>query len=106
MRSRSTLVLAAGFGTLLSLVALLGVEAVRRSGRIHNQLVSAHQAHMESDALLRDLPAQLHLAGILTRDYLLDPSQLTAPVHREQLLALRDEMRRNLDEVARRLPPD
>jgi signal transduction histidine kinase len=103
MRSRSWLILSIGFGTLILLIGLLGFGAMRRSQILHDQTVSAHEAYLQTDAVLREIPADLYLSDILIRDYLLDPSQISAPSYREQLLTRRSSIRQRLDLLAQRL---
>jgi signal transduction histidine kinase len=103
MRSRTWLVLSIGFGTLILLIGLLGFGAMRRAQALHNETVAAHDAYLETDAVLREIPADLYLGGILIRDYLLDPSHLLAPAYRERLLARRSSIQQRLDLLAQRL---
>lgn len=103
MRSRSWLVLLIGFGTLVLLIGLLGFGAMRRAQALHDETVAAHDAYLQTDAVLREIPADLYLGGILIRDYLLDPSHLLAPTYREQLLARRSSIQQRLDLLAQRL---
>jgi signal transduction histidine kinase len=98
MRSRSWLVLLIGFGTLILLIGLLGFGAMRRAQALHNETVAAHDAYLQTDAVLREIPADLYLSGILIRDYLLDPSRELAPAYREQLLARRSSIQKRLGE--------
>lgn len=102
MRPRGWLVLLFGFGTLLLLIGLLGFGALRRAQVLHNETVSAHDAYLRTDAVLREIPADLYLGDILIRDYLLDTSHLMAPAYREQLLARRSSIRERLDVLALR----
>jgi signal transduction histidine kinase len=83
MRSLGTAVI--GFGMLLLLVGLMGTGAIRRSGDLYEQITAAQRADQEVDAAIRDLPADLHLTGILVRDYVLDPSPAAGPAYKEQL---------------------
>jgi hypothetical protein len=78
MRSRSWLVLAIGFGALVLLIGLLGFGAMRQAQALHDETVSAHDAYLQTDAVLREIPADLYLGDILIRDYLLDLSHLMA----------------------------
>lgn len=103
MRSRSWLVLSLGFGTLILLIGLLGFGSMRRSQTLHDQTVSAHEAYLQTDAVLREIPADLYLGDILIRDYLLDPSQIAAPAYQEELLTRRSSIRQRLDLLGRRL---
>lgn len=103
MRSRSWLVLLMGFGTLLLLIGLLGFGAMRRARALHDATVSAQDAYSQTDAVLREIPADLYRGDILIRDYLLDQSHLMAPAYREELLARRSSIQQRLDLLARRL---
>lgn len=103
MRSRSWLVLLIGFGMLILLIGLLGFGAMRRAQALHNATVAAHDAYLRTDSVLREIPADLYLGGILIRDYLLDPSQIAASAYREQLLTRRSSIRQRLDLLAQRL---
>jgi signal transduction histidine kinase len=94
MRSLSTAVI--GFGTLLLLVALMGTGAIRRSGALYEQVTAAQRADLEIDAASRDLPADIHLSGILVRDYVLDPSSVAGPLYKEQLAKEQTKIEQNL----------
>ena len=100
MRSRGWLALSVGFGTLILLIGLLGFGAMRRAQALHDETVSAHSAYLQTEAVLRGIPADLYLGDILIRDYLLDPSHLTAPYYREQLLSKRASIRDRLGRLA------
>ena len=103
MKSRSWLALSFGFGTLILLIGLLGFGAMRRAQALHNATVAAHDAYLQTDVALREIPSDLYLGGILIRDYLLDPSHLMAPAYREELLARRSSIQQRLDLLAQRL---
>jgi signal transduction histidine kinase len=80
-----TVLLFLSFGALLLLIGILGAGTLRRTQEIYEQITVAQRAYEEVDQALRDLPADIHLAGILVRDYALDPSPLAAPVYKELL---------------------
>jgi signal transduction histidine kinase len=103
MRSRSWLVLLIGFGTLVLLIGLLGFGAMRRAQALHDETVAAHDAYLQTDAVLREIPADLYLGGILIRDYLLDPSHLLEPAYREQFLARRNSIQQRIELLSQRL---
>ncbi len=102
MRSRSWLALSIGFGTLILLIGLLGFGAMRRAQALHNATVAAHDAYLQTDAVLREIPVDLYLGGVLIRDYLLDPSHIMAPAYREQLRTKRSSIQQRLDLLAQR----
>lgn len=85
MRPGVSAALIVGFGSLLCLIAVLGIGSTRRTAEMHEQMVAAQIAYEETDKAVRDLPADIHLAGLLVRDYVLDPSPTAAPLYKEQL---------------------
>ncbi|MEO8369322.1 MAG: ATP-binding protein [Candidatus Solibacter sp.] len=85
------------------MIGLLGFGAMRRAQALHNETVAAHDAYLQTDSALREIPSDLYLGGVLIRDYLLDPSHLMAPAYREQLLARRSSVQQRLDLLAQRL---
>jgi signal transduction histidine kinase len=48
----------------------------------------------------------MEVSGIFIRDYLLDPSPVTAPMHREQLVGIRDSMAGQLTDLVRLVEQD
>ena len=89
MRNRSWPVLIAGFGILLVLIGLLGVNAVRRAEKINREVVAANLSYQHAEQILNAVQADLYLSEIFTRDYLLDPSNLGAAAHRKRLKEIR-----------------
>jgi signal transduction histidine kinase len=103
MRLPGWLVLSIGFGTLVLLIGLLGFGAMRRAQALHEETVTAQEAYLQTDTVLREIPADIYLGDILIRDYLLDPSHITAPAYREQLLLQRSSIQQRLTVLAQRL---
>jgi len=97
------MILAGGFGALIALSALFGYVTVHRSRAIQQEILRIQDGYFTTEALLQEIGADLHLAGLLVRDYLLEPSHITAPLHRQQLLELRTTTRGRLDAVARHM---
>jgi signal transduction histidine kinase len=106
MRSRSWLPLLAGFGMLILLIGLLGFGAMHRAQELYDESAAASEAYMQTDAVLRDIPSDLYLWGILIRDYLLDPSHLMAPAFHQRMLDRRAALQRQLDVLAQRFKND
>lgn len=103
MKSRSSFILAFGFGTLIVLIAVLGFGAIRRARAIYNEMEATQQSYLEAESFRRDIAADMYLADILVRDYLLDPSPQNAPQHRQQLLDIRNSLQERLDLLAKRM---
>ena len=100
--ARTWPILTAAFGALIVVMVLTGFNAFRRATRIYAETVSSHESYQRTSATLASLESDLYLSEITLRDYLLDPSHLTAQRHRQQLLAIRSEMERYigvLDEI-------
>lgn len=105
MKARSSLALALGFGSLIGLIGLLGLSAIQQADKIYDELTAAQKVYLETESFLRDIPADLHLAGVLVRDYLLDPSHLMGPYYRDRLTQLRSSLLHRLDLLERRTGP-
>lgn len=104
LKSRSPFVLALGFGTLVVLIGMLGFGAIRRAGTIYQEMETTQDAYLRTESFRRDIAADMYLADILVRDYLLDPSPQNAPLHRQQLLEIRSSLQQRLDTLAGEMP--
>lgn len=100
MRSRSSLVLAFGFGIVIVLIGVLGFGAIRRARAIYAEMETTQETYLETEAFRRDIAADMYLADILVRDYLLDPSPQNAPRHRQELLEIRSSLQSRLDTLS------
>ncbi len=106
MKGRTGPVLAIGFGTLLVLITLSGLAMLRTTRQIYAQIGSLYESYQRSARTLNELRTEVHLSGVLVRDYLLDPSHLTAGMYREQLLQLRTSMGKELEALRGMLGPE
>src|SRR5215813_63545 len=100
MYSRSSFVLAMGFGTLVVLIGVLGFGAIRRADTIYAEVQSAQESYLQTEAIRRGIVTDLYLADILVRDYLLDPSSQNVQSHRQELLNTRDSLQQRLDHLS------
>jgi len=89
MRFRTWPVAALGLLGLLALIAVFGVTGVRKADEIYTRLDALNTHHREVEATLRRLRSDVHLSGLLVRDYLLDTERARDPEYREQLAAFR-----------------
>lgn len=105
VKSRSSFVLALGFGTLVVLIAVLALGAMRRARAIYTEMEATQDAYLQNEAFRGEIATDMYLADILVRDYLLDPSPQNAPLHRQQLLELRASLQQRLDLLAKRSGP-
>lgn len=106
MKSRSSLVLALGFGILIALIAVLGFGAIRRARAIYQEMETAQESYLQMESFRRDIVTDMYLADILVRDYLLDPSPANAARHRAELLGIRDSLQQRLDLLSRQHIPE
>jgi len=97
MRPRSWPILFFGFGSLVLLIGLAGLGAARRATQIYVEMASIYDSHRESTNLLSGIRSGVNLSGIYVRDYLLDPSDLTASMYKQQLLEIRSDMSKDLE---------
>src|SRR6185369_14752822 len=100
MNSRSSFVLAIGFGILVILIGFLGFGAIRRADTIYAEVQSAQESYLQTEAVRRGIVTDMYLADILVRDYLLDPSSDNVQSHRDELLKTRDSLQTRLDHLS------
>lgn len=96
MKLRTWPILGLGFGTLLLLTLLFGLDALRRTGQIYGSVLSIHNSRANSGEALRGIETGIYVSSIFVRDFLLDPSQLMAESYRRELLTIRSSMEQDL----------
>lgn len=106
MRSRSWRVLIVGFGALLILMGLYGIIAARRAQRIYAVTQSAYENHRHAQQALAELRSGIYLAGLCLRDYLLNPSNLSADRYREQFVEVRASTMQYANQLRRPTRPE
>jgi signal transduction histidine kinase len=98
MRFRTWPVVAIALLGLLALIVVSILAAQRKADIAYAHLESLNARYRNIETRLRRVRADLHLSGILVRDYLLDSS--TPPdEYRSQLMALRSESERLIREL-------
>jgi len=93
------LVLLLGFGTLLTLIALLALSAFWRAERIYSEVSSIHESYQKSASILDDIYSDVYRAAVLIRDFLIDPQVAAGGQYRSDLLNVRSSMEKRLTEL-------
>src|SRR6186713_1518392 len=90
MNARSTVALAFGFGILIVLIAGLGIGAIQRASLMYSELMTSQDSYLQTEALCRGIATDMYSAGVLVRDYLLDPDPAKLATHRSELIEKRN----------------
>ena len=101
----SRLALVLGFGGLLAIMALAGIEALRVLQQIRRQGDQIQQRYRAENRALNQIRADVYVSGTYVRDYLLDPDADRAETYRVKLEQVRKEMEAALNPTGRRSPP-
>ena len=104
-QSRTRLVLLAGFGGLLALMAVGGFDAIQVLRQIQTRNVQIRQAFLSRNRALEHIRSSLYLSGTAVRDYLLDPEPSDAAKELGRLRRLESEMTSAMDVYGRSLSP-
>ncbi len=102
-QSRTRLVLLAGFGGLLALMAVGGFDAVQVLRQIQFRNVQIRQVYLTRNRALDRVRSALYLSGTVVRDYLLDPEPGGAASELGRLRGLRSQMASAMDAYAKSL---
>jgi signal transduction histidine kinase len=97
--NRSVPVLLVGFGLLIGLIALSGLGALQRARETWRDVTALNDRYRRTDHVLNAVASGLYMVGLLARDYLLDPSNVQAAEYRAQLVAERDSMEAEFNEL-------
>jgi signal transduction histidine kinase len=95
-----------GFALLLALITVFTVSTISETFRSRKQLTDAYERHYKiADALMR-IRSDLYLAGILKRDFLLDPARSHAPQYGEQFTRIKQSTAQHLKTLETLLTPE
>ena len=86
------LVLLAGFGGLLLLMAFAGLDGIQALRQIRASNDSIREEYLRRTRLLERIRADVYVSGTYVRDYLLEPESGKAEGHRYSLLETRQDM--------------
>ena len=95
-----------GFGGLLLLLAFTGLNALSVLKRIQTRNDSIRQDYLNRDRILQQLRSDLYLSGTYVRDFLLDPDQQGADLHRKELEDVRARIGSMISAYRRMLHPE
>ena len=81
-----------GFGGLLAIMALAGIDALRVLQQIRRTDDQIRSQFLYRNHLLNTIQSELYLSGTYVRDYLLDPEPASAETYRNNLEKVRKDM--------------
>src|SRR5215475_3063638 len=96
----------AGFGGLLAIITLAGVDSLRVMQQIRRNEGQIRQEFLQQNHVLNNIRSDLYLSGTYVRDYLLDPESDRAESYRLTLQQVRTEMDSALESYADKLVPE
>ncbi|HTW66769.1 MAG TPA: ATP-binding protein [Bryobacteraceae bacterium] len=105
MFSRSRIALAVGFGGLLSIMALAGIDALRVLQHFRRSDDQIRRHYLAENHVLNDIRSDVYVSGTYVRDYLLEPEPERAEDFRTSLEAVRKHMQTALDSYGQQVGP-
>ncbi len=92
----SRLALLIGFGGLLSIMALAGIDALHVLRHFQSSDESIRRRYLSQNQVLNDIRSDVYVSGTCVRDYLLEPDQERAKAYRASLEVVRAHMEAGL----------
>jgi signal transduction histidine kinase len=102
---RSRIALALGFGGLLSIMGLAGIDALRVLQQFRRSDDQIRRRYLSENHLLNDIRSDVYVSGTYVRDYLLEPEPPRADAYRANLEQVRKHMQAALDSYGRQVAP-
>ena len=102
----SRLALMLGFGGLLAIMALAGIDALRVLEHFTSNDDQIRRRFLFGNHVLNDIRSEVYLSGTYVRDYLLEPEAERAESYRTSLEQVRKQMESALESYGRQLEPD
>ena len=94
-----------GFGGLLSIMALAGIDALRVLQQFRHSDDQIRRRYLSQNDALNDIRSDVYVSGTYVRDYLLDPDQKRAEAYRISLEQVREHTESALEFYGRQLTP-
>src|SRR5580704_4270075 len=101
----SRLALTVGFGGLLSIMALAGVDALNVLRQFRRSDDQIRRRYLSQNQVLNDIRSDVYVSGTYVRDYLLEPDTDRAEVYRTGLGDVRKHMEQSLEMYGRQATP-
>src|SRR5579863_10290087 len=101
----SRLALAVGFGGLLLIMALAGIDAMQVLQQFRRSDEQIRSRYLSQNHVLNDIRSDVYVSGTYVRDYLLEPDPARAEAYRTSLEDVRKHMDAALDLYARQTTP-
>ncbi len=101
--SRMALVL--GFGGLISIMALAGIDALRSLQQFRRSDDQIRRHYLSQNHVLNDIRSDVHVSGTYVRDYLLEPDRQRGEAYRKGLEDLRKHMESALESYGQQVAP-
>src|SRR5271170_1572278 len=102
---RSRVALAFGFGGLLSIMGLAGIDALRVLQQFRRSDDQIRRRYLSENHVLNDIRSDVYVSGTYVRDYLLEPETPRADTYRTSLEQVRKHMQVALDSYGRQVAP-
>ena len=98
--------LGVGFGGLLAIMALAGIDGIRVLQRIRRNENQIRRQFLLQNRALNEIRSQLYLSGSYVRDYLLEPEPARAETYLASLKELQRQMESALAAFGGQIEPD
>jgi signal transduction histidine kinase len=101
----SRLALAVGFGGLLAIMALAGIDALNVLQHFRRSDDQIRRRYLSQNHVLNDIRSDVYVSGTYVRDYLLEPDAERAAAYRTSLEETRKHMETALESYRHELAP-
>ncbi len=101
----SRLALVVGFGGLLSIMALAGIDALSVLQQFRHNDDQIRRRYLAQNHVLNDIRSDVYVSGTYVRDYLLEPDPQRADTYRTSLEDVRRHMESSLQSYRREVAP-
>ena len=102
---RSRIALAVGFGGLLSIMAVAGIDALSVLQQFRRSDERIRRRYLSQNHVLNDIRSDVYVSGTYVRDYLLEPDTERADVYRASLEEVRRHMESALESYRSQVAP-